>query len=78
MQNAWQRRHAVQIVAQLPEVTADALLVLDLARELVEGFLSATTPQRLRAVAVADSSSSTAARSSSVLMIPGSPSHLPK
>lgn len=38
---AWHRRHAVQVVAQLPEGTQDALVVLELAKELVEGFLSA-------------------------------------
>lgn len=38
---AWHRRHAIQIVAQLPEGTQDALMVLELAKELVEGFLSA-------------------------------------
>ena len=37
--NSWRRRHAIQIVAQLPEGTEDALAVLELARELVEGFL---------------------------------------
>lgn len=39
--NNWHRRHAIQIVAQLPEGTQDALMVLELARELVEGFLQA-------------------------------------
>ena len=39
--NNWRRRHAIQIVAQLPEGTEDALIVLELARELVEGFLQA-------------------------------------
>lgn len=37
---AWHRRHAIQIAAALPETTDDALLVLDLARELVERFLA--------------------------------------
>ena len=37
--NNWPRRHAIQIVAQLPEGTQDALMVLELARDLVEGFL---------------------------------------
>jgi hypothetical protein len=41
---AWHRRHAIQIAAALPETVEDALIVLDLARELVEGFLAA--PQR--------------------------------
>lgn len=36
---AWQRRHAIQIAAQLPERPKDALAVLALARELVENFL---------------------------------------
>lgn len=34
------RRHAIQVVAALPEDSGDALLVLALARQLVEGFLS--------------------------------------
>jgi hypothetical protein len=37
--DAWQRRHAIQIVAALPDTIDDALLVLDLARQLVEQFL---------------------------------------
>ena len=37
--NAWRRRHAIQIVAQLPERPEDALAVLELARELVQTFL---------------------------------------
>ena len=35
----WRRRHAIQIVAQLPEKTEDALVVLELAKRLVEDFL---------------------------------------
>lgn len=42
MQEAWHRRHAVQIVSALPEETEDALMVLELAKELVEGFLART------------------------------------
>lgn len=42
MPERWLRRHAVQIVAQLPEDSNDALMVLELARTLVESFL---TPQ---------------------------------
>lgn len=38
--DAWHRRHAVQIVAALPEGIDDALIVLELAKVLVEGFLS--------------------------------------
>lgn len=40
--DAWHRRHAVQIAAQLPENLDDAIRVLDLTRQLVEAFL---TPQ---------------------------------
>lgn len=42
--NNWHRRHAIQVVAALPEETADALRVLDLARQLVEDFLSDQRP----------------------------------
>lgn len=38
--HTWRRRHAIQIVAQLPEGIEDALAVLELSRELVEGFLA--------------------------------------
>jgi hypothetical protein len=34
------RRHAIQIVAQLPEDQADALLILEAARALVSSFLA--------------------------------------
>ncbi len=44
MVEAWQRRHAIQIAAALPETREDALAVLELARDLVESFLYA--PQR--------------------------------
>jgi hypothetical protein len=44
MQEAWHKRHAIQIAAALPETREDALVVLDLARKLVESFLYA--PQR--------------------------------
>ena len=37
--SAWQRRQAIQIAAQLPEDAKDALKVLELAQELVIGFL---------------------------------------
>lgn len=39
-QEAWHRRHAIQIAAALPETTEDALVVLELAKQLVEGFLA--------------------------------------
>jgi hypothetical protein len=43
---AWHRRHAIQIAAALPETAEDALIVLDLARELVTEFLAGKPPQR--------------------------------
>lgn len=43
---AWHRRHAIQIAAALPEDVDDALIVLDLARELVSDFLAGKPPQR--------------------------------
>lgn len=36
----WRRRHAIQIVAQLPDNYEDALAVLKYAEELVRGFLT--------------------------------------
>jgi hypothetical protein len=41
---AWHRRHAIQIAAALPENREDALIVLELAKQLIESFLYA--PQR--------------------------------
>lgn len=35
----WLKRQAIQITAQLPENTDDALAVLEHAKALVEGFL---------------------------------------
>jgi hypothetical protein len=55
--HAWQRRHAAQIVAALPEDTEDALLVLKYARQLVEEFLVDDGPGgggRLRVVPSAE------------------------
>lgn len=37
---SWHRRHALQIVAALPETVEDALIVLRLATLLVTGFLA--------------------------------------
>lgn len=44
MDEACRRRVAIQIAAQLPESTEDALAVLRLASELVETFLEAKPP----------------------------------
>lgn len=41
MVEAWQRRQAIQIAAALPETREDALIVLELARGLVDSFLYA-------------------------------------
>jgi hypothetical protein len=41
---AWHRRHAIQIAAALPETREDALIVLEMARVLVEGYLFAPQP----------------------------------
>jgi hypothetical protein len=37
----WRRRHALTLASQLPENNADALVILDLVRELVVNFLQA-------------------------------------
>lgn len=39
MPEAWLRRQAVQIAAQLPEDPEDAIAVLELTKSLVETFL---------------------------------------
>ena len=44
---AWHKRQAIQVAAALPENREDALVVLELARDLVEGFLFG--PQRVEA-----------------------------
>lgn len=36
----WHRRQAIILVGQLPDSTADALLVLQAAKELVDTFLA--------------------------------------
>jgi hypothetical protein len=48
----WHRRHAIQIAAALPETSEDALLVLDLARKLVEGFLSGEKPDPAKVLSI--------------------------
>jgi hypothetical protein len=40
------RRHAVMLASQLPEETEDALAVLQLATELVTGFLTGPSPTK--------------------------------
>lgn len=61
MQDAWHRRHAIQIAAALPEDPDDALIVLELARQLVAGFLQDQRIElrdRLRGAVVSLSSAS--------------------
>lgn len=36
---AWHRKHAIQLAAQLPDDPEDALLVLELTKQLVDKFL---------------------------------------
>lgn len=45
MPDTWHRRHAIQLAAQLPENPEDALLVLELTRQLVEEFLRPQPPR---------------------------------
>lgn len=42
----WHRRAAVQIAAQLPEGTEDALTVLKLTNDLVRHFLAGEVPRQ--------------------------------
>lgn len=47
MPSGWHRRAAIILVGQLPDSQADALLVLEAAKELVETFLGhEDKPQR--------------------------------
>lgn len=40
MRDSEHRRHAIQVVSALPDGIEDALLILELAKQLVEGFLA--------------------------------------
>jgi hypothetical protein len=42
---AWHRRHAIQCAAALPEDAEDALMVLELAKQLIESFLYPQRPE---------------------------------
>jgi hypothetical protein len=49
----WRRRHALNLASQLPKNNADALVILDLVRELVVSFLQAdTAPEPAKAPVV--------------------------
>jgi hypothetical protein len=47
----WHRRQAITLASQLPDNPADALMVLQAARELVETFLQPDTPEPAKATA---------------------------
>lgn len=68
---AWQRRHAIHIVAELPDDPQDALAVLQLAIEVVERFLA---PQARSAPALSLVSSSRSLSLSETGKPPSSPS----
>jgi hypothetical protein len=53
-QGNWHKRHAIQIVAQLPENKNDALKVLAYAKELVEEFLHSESRLTPRWEVIAD------------------------
>jgi hypothetical protein len=48
----WRRRHALNIAGQLPENVNDALVILDLLRELVVTFLHVDMPEPAKAPVV--------------------------
>jgi hypothetical protein len=48
----WHRRHAIQIAASLPDGAEDALIVLELARQLVATFLQVDMPEPAKAPVV--------------------------
>jgi hypothetical protein len=43
VQDLWKRRRALDIVSQLPEEMADALSVLEFAKQLIQEFLTDQT-----------------------------------
>lgn len=79
---AWHRRHALQIAAQLPEDHDDALAVVSLVQELVNGFLVPGEPAKpgegagQRGVVLVMPDPSSAPRS--LASANGSPSVLPR
>lgn len=48
----WHKRQALTLASQLPENTADALLVLEAAKELIETFLAGSAPEAVKAANV--------------------------
>lgn len=53
----WRKRHAVQVVAMLPDDPVDALAVLEYARELVENFLGEARKPQVPVLAFSDAAS---------------------
>jgi hypothetical protein len=51
-EHPWHRRHAIHIVAALPEETEDALIVLRLATQIVTDFLAQLEPTKKAAPVV--------------------------
>lgn len=51
MPQNWHKRQAMTLVSQLPDATADALLVLQAAKELVETFLAEQDGEGLKRAA---------------------------
>jgi hypothetical protein len=49
----WRRRHALNIAGQLPEKVEDALVILDLLREIVVTFLHVDMPEPAKAPVIA-------------------------
>jgi hypothetical protein len=49
----WRRRSALNMASQLPENAADALVILDLLRELVVTFLHVDMPEPAKAPVIA-------------------------
>jgi hypothetical protein len=45
----WRRRSALMLASQLPDNPADALVILDLVRELVVSFLQGGAPEPAKA-----------------------------
>jgi hypothetical protein len=48
----WRRRHALNMAGQLPENVTDALVILELLRELVVTFLHVDMPEPAKAPVV--------------------------
>lgn len=76
--DAWMRRHAVAIVAQLPESPAEATRILEYALELIDTFMSGRAagelPQRVRksqaVLELLESADSAASASSNIRRMP--------